>query len=142
MMKPATLEKLKRSLVAHEGEKHFPYIDTVGKITIGIGYNLTERGLDQIWINTQYQNDVQYFYNQLSEFSWFNTLNSDRQIVLIDMAFMGWKRFLEFNNLISALSEGDFKEASEAMLNSKWAEEVKGRSATLAEAMLTGIYNL
>src|SRR2546427_7676812 len=31
----------------------FPYVDTVGKVTIGIGYNLTDRGMPDEWINTR-----------------------------------------------------------------------------------------
>jgi len=142
MMTVDMLEKLKKSLVAHEDYKKFPYIDSVGKITIGIGYNLSDRGIDDGWINTQYQKDVLYFYNQLMEFDWYQVLNADRQIVLIDMAFMGWKKFLGFKKMIHAISKGDFKGAAFEMLNSKWAEQVKGRSASLAQGMLTGVYNI
>lgn len=142
MMTVEMLEKLKKSLVAHEDYRKFPYVDSVGKITIGIGYNLSDRGIDDGWINTQYQKDVLYFYNQLMEFKWYQTLNADRQIILIDMAFMGWKKFLGFKKMINAISKGDFKGAAFEMLNSKWAEQVKGRSASLAQGMLTGVYNI
>lgn len=139
-MTPEMMMKLRRSLVTHEEYKKYPYVDTVGKITIGIGYNLTDRGIDDEWINTQYERDVNYFYNQLSHFDWFQQLTIDRQIVLIDMAFMGWKKFLTFNKMIDAISKGDYKQASFEMLNSKWAEQVKSRAAVLAQAMLTGVY--
>ena len=136
-------DKLRKSLVLHEGYKNFPYTDTVGKITIGIGYNLTDRGLDDDWINTQYLNDVNYFYDKFSStFVWFDHLNTDRQIILIDMAFMGWQRFLEFGKLIVALSTYDYLRAAHEMLNSKWAIQTRARAARLAEAMETGVYNL
>lgn len=142
MMSVEGMAKLRRSLIEHEELRHFPYVDTVGKVTIGIGYNLTDRGLPDDWINKQYLEDVVYFYDQLVQFPWFTTLNEDRQIVLVDMCFMGWKRFLEFKEMIAALEKSDFKQAAFEMLQSKWAEEVKNRAAQLAQGMLTGIYNI
>ena len=142
-MTPDMMAKLKRSLVLHEGFERHPYIDTVGKISIGIGYNLTDRGISDEWINSQYLEDVNYFYNQFSlKFPWFQDLSCDRQIILIDMAFMGWKKFLGFHKMIEALSKGDFKGAALEMLNSKWAEQVKGRADSLAHGMLTGVYDV
>lgn len=143
MMTPDMMAKVRKSLVLHEGYKKFPYFDTAvpPKITIGIGYNLTDRGLDDGWINNQFNADVSYFYNQLCTFPWYQKLNVDRQIVLIDMCFMGWKRFLGFHELIAALEMGDYKKAAFEMLNSEWAHEVKTRAATLAQGMLTGVYN-
>lgn len=141
-MTPEMLAKLRRSLIQHEGLEKFPYVDTVGKVTIGIGYNLTDRGISDEWINNQYNQDVDYFYQQLSTFPWYSQLTSDRQIVLIDMCFMGWKKFLEFNKMIDAISQGDFKKAAFEMLNSEWAQQVNGRAASLAQGMLTGVYNI
>lgn len=141
-MTPEMMAKLRRSLVEHEGFKRIPYVDTVGKITIGIGYNLTDRGLSDDWINHQYLQDVTYFYIHLSNFPWFGKLNEDRQIVLIDMCFMGLKRFLEFKNMIDALEKENYQQAAYEMLNSEWAHEVKNRAAQLAQGMLTGVYNV
>ena len=83
-----------------------------------------------------------YFYQQLSTLPWYQNLNFDRQIVLIDMCFMGWKKFLEFEKMIDAISRGDFKRAAFEMLNSGWAEQVKGRAESLAQGMLTGVYDI
>jgi lysozyme len=134
--------KLKRSLILHEGYKDHPYFDTVGNITIGIGYNLSDRGLPDEWINRQYQDDVEYFYNQLCTFPWFELLSTDRQIVLIDMAFMGWKKFLSFKNMIKALEQGDYHLAASEMLKSNWAVQVGNRAITLANVMNDGVYHV
>ncbi len=142
MMTVEMLDKLKKSLVAHEGYRKMPYVDSVGKITIGIGYNLSDRGIDDGWINHQYQSDVLYFYNQLMEMPWYQNLNADRQVVLIDMAFMGWRKFVGFKKMIHAIEKGDYKQAAYEMLDSRWAEQVKGRAASLAQGMLTGVYNI
>lgn len=134
--------KLKRSLVKHEGCRKFPYVDTKGKITVGIGYNVSDRGMSEIWIEQQYEEDVSYFQKELSKFPWFIKLNDDRKIVLMDMAFMGLQRFLNFKRMINAIEENDFKTAALEMLNSDWAKEVKNRALDLAQGMSTGIYQI
>ncbi len=141
-MTPEMTAKLRRSLILHEGYTTKPYVDTVGKITIGIGYNLTDRGICEDWVNEQYREDVEYFYKQLLNFPWFQQLTTDRQIVLIDMAFMGWKTFLEFKDMLTAIEFGDYEEAAFQMMNSHWAEQVGERAKTLSKAMATGIYNV
>jgi lysozyme len=143
MLSQDQFAKLKLSLTKHEGCRNFPYVDTVGKITIGIGYNLTDRGLDDAWINTQYTKDVEYFYNQFyNTFPWFKNLNDDRQIILVDMAFMGWKKILQFKAMLDALEKEDYALAAKEMLNSEWAIEVKNRAIDLAKGMETGIYKI
>jgi lysozyme len=134
--------RIRSSLVKHEGETLFPYIDSLGNLTIGIGYNLTGRGLTQDWVNTQFLEDVDYFQTQLSQFPWYHQLNEDRQIVLIDMCFMGFKKFLEFTKMLDALAKGQFDLAADEMLNSEWASQVKGRATDLANGMRTGVYAL
>lgn len=142
-MAPDLAVKLRRSLVKHEGLKRFPYTDTLGNTTIGIGYDLSARGLPLEWINSQYEQDVEYFYNQLSsDFKWFSSLNADRQIVLVDMCFMGYKRFLEFEKMLAFLAQGNFVEAANEMLESEWAAQVKSRAIELAEGLRTGVYNV
>lgn len=135
--------KLRRSLVRHEGLKRFPYLDSTGKITIGIGYNLTDRGLPDEWINAQYEKDVEYFHSQLDhDFKWFSQLNGDRQTVLVDMCFMGYKRFLEFEKMLAYLAQGNFDEAAREMLSSEWAQQTKSRAIELSEGLRTGEYNV
>lgn len=142
LMTPEMSAKLKRSVVNHEGRKKFPYPDTLGNITLGIGYNLTARGITDEWIDNQYSEDAEFFYLSLSQYPWFNNLNEDRKIVLLDMCFMGLKKFLTFEKMIEALKESDFMTAAHEMINSKWAEQVKDRAFVLAVAMRKGVYDV
>lgn len=140
MMTPDMKSHLKKMLVRHEGFKTFPYIDTVGKISIGIGYNLSDRGISENWINQQYENDVNYFYKQLHDtYSWFAELNEARQLALVDMCFMGFKTFQSFKRMIAALAKHHYEEAANEMLNSKWATQVHGRAIELADIMRSGV---
>lgn len=139
MMTPDMSAKLKKSLITHEGYENKPYTDTVGKITIGIGYNLTDRGLDDDWIVSQFTKDLNYFYSQLLPYDWFNVLNEDRQVALIDMCFnLGVKTFLSFTQMIAALEVHDYTKAANDMRQSKWATQVGKRAADLAQTMETG----
>ena len=142
MIMPDVNERIMRSLIHHEDKTNFPYFDTKNKITIGIGYNLSDRGLDDQWIYSQCQQDINFFYSQLSTFPWFHDLNDDRKIVLVDMCFMGWKKFLEFKKLIAALEQHDYVTAANEMLNSEWSKEVKTRAIDLSQGMLTGVYHI
>jgi lysozyme len=143
MMTPEMQSKLKRSVTLHESCNNFPYIDTRGNITIGIGYNLSVRGLDDSWINHQYDADVGYFYTQLDKnFKWFMGLDENRKVALVDMCFMGFKKFCGFTKMIDALAKKDYETASKEMLDSQWATEVKGRATTLSQVILTGVYDI
>lgn len=131
--------RLKQFIISHEDKKNFPYVDTVGKITIGIGYNLTDRGLPDSWINEQYEQDVNYFNAQLMhDFPWFDQLCDARKMVLIDMAFMGYKSLKGFVNLLEYLGHGDYEKASQEILNSLWAQQVGHRAIENAEIMKNG----
>ena len=55
------------------------------------------------------------------------------------MAFnLGVPRLCKFKNMWAAIHEKDFDTAAEEMLDSRWAEQVKGRATELAEMMKTG----
>ena len=142
-MSQAMAAKLKRSLILHEGCKNFPYVDSFGNITVGIGYNLSARGLDNKWIADQFLDDIYYFYSRFIEyFRWFELLDEDRQIALIDMAFMGWKNFLTFQKMLAALAIQDYETAAFEMIDSKWARQVGARAHRVANVIITGEYDI
>jgi lysozyme len=141
-MTPEMQAKLKKSLVQHEGRRKLPYVDTVGKVSIGIGYNLSDRGLPEEWIDTQFQKDIDYIYQKLSQYAWFKQLNEDRQIVILDMSFMGIKNLLEFKDMIYCLEKESYTNAAYAMLDSEWSRQVGKRAQVLAEGLRTGNYEL
>lgn len=142
MMSQNMVWRLKKSLVKHEGYSNNLYEDSLGIATIGIGYAIGRRGLPDSWINHQFMDDVTYFYNQWMTLPWFKDLSEDRQIVLVDMSFMGWQKILEFKTMLTKLAIHDYKGAADSMLDSKWASQVKGRAKDLADGMLSGIYNV
>lgn len=132
------LEQLKR----HEGYRQHPYLDTKGVLTIGIGRNLEHRGILSQEAKVLLTNDVNDFDQMLSHrFPVVNNLNPARRNVLVNMAFnMGMKGIASFEKMWAAIGVGDFEQAAEQMLDSKWAREdvAVSRSSELAEQMRTG----
>src|SRR4051812_9259912 len=98
-------QKLFNQIRFHEGTRTKPYRDTVGKITIGIGRNLTDVGLSEDEINYLLTNDLKKVVDQLnSRLPWWSNLDVIRQRVLIDMAFnMGINGLLGFTNTLEAI---------------------------------------
>lgn len=126
-------------LIRHEGERLFPYVDTVGKITIGVGRNLTDRGISQATSRQMLEEDVDEAVADLATFPWFARLDAVRQRVVIDMRFnLGPARFRSFKQTLAAIAAGQYQKAGTLMLQSRWATQVKGRAVTLARMLATG----
>jgi lysozyme len=124
----------------HEGERRFPYQDTVGKTTIGVGRNLTDRGLSPDEIDFLLTNDVNESEDACAKaFPWFYEMNHVRRNVLIDMCFnLGLPRLLRFKKFLGYLKAADYLNASKEMLKSTWAKQVGRRATRLADMMMTG----
>ena len=139
-MTPEGKQKLKTLLVHHESYRQFPYTDVTGHLTVGIGRNLSDRGISTTEAFYLLDDDVLYFTAKLNHFlPFFPMLNEPRQIALVDMCFnLGIQGLLNFTQMISALERGDYIEAANEMLDSKWALQVGQRAITLANIMRTG----
>jgi len=140
MMTPEGKLKLKQLLISHETYKQFPYIDTTGHLTIGIGRNLNDRGISTSEAFYLLDDDIVYFTGKLNHFlKFFSQLDENRQIALVDLCFnVGVQGFLNFKQMILALEAGDYHRAADEMLNSKWADQVGERATTLANIVRTG----
>lgn len=134
--------KLSEQLKKHEGLRLKPYTDTVGKLTLGIGRNLEDKGITEQEALFMLNNDVDYFYTNLNKIlPWFKNLDDARQNVLVNMAFnLGVAGLLTFKNMLDAVRMGLFLVAAEEMFDSKWAKQVGYRAKELAEQMRTGEY--
>jgi lysozyme len=131
------IEQLKRD----EGVRAKPYVDTVGKTTIGVGRNLTDVGLSDAEIDYLLANDISRVIAQLSTFSWFTTTDPVRQGVLINMAFnLGVAGLLHFPTMLHCIQAQNWIGAATAMLDSAWAGQVGARAHRLATQMQTGVW--
>lgn len=126
-----------RELERDEGRKAFPYVDTVGKLTIGIGRNLTDRGLAGHEIDYLFQNDVRIIEDELDrKMPWWRSLSEIRQRIILNMSFMGVTKLLLFVNTMQAVREARWQDAANGMQKSKWHKQVGNRALRLEYMML------
>jgi len=133
-------DKLRAMLELHEGIRYFPYVDTVGKLTIGVGRNLTDKGLAPSEVSFMLTNDVLEVEQALDvSIPWWRGLNEVRQLVLADMCFnLGIAGLLRFKNTLGHMQVGNYELAADNMMLSKWATQVGSRASKLSRMMRTG----
>jgi len=131
---------LKAQLIEHEAIRLYPYKDTVGKVTIGVGRNLDDRGITEKEAMFLLDNDMNSVFLDLDKsFPWWRGLDDIRQLVLADMCFnLGISRLLKFRNTLAFIKAGDYSKASVNMLKSLWAKQVGKRAIQLAKMMREG----
>lgn len=133
-------EALKARLLVEEGLRLQPYVDTVGKVTIGVGRNLTDVGVSHDEAMILLDNDIAHAERDLDRaLPWWRDLDPVRQSVLIDMAFnMGLPTLLTFRSTLTDVREGHYRDAAQGMRNSLWHRQVGQRAENLARMMETG----
>lgn len=134
------IKELKTRLRQEEGVKQFPYVDTTGHTTIGVGHNLTDRGLSERIIESILDEDISIALTDVqSTFPVFWTYSINRQIVILDLMFaMGKTTFRKFEKMIQAIKYGYWEKASAELLDSLWARQVGHRSLVLAQMLEEG----
>ncbi len=129
-------------LLKHEGLQLKPYHCPAGKLTIGIGRNLEERGISEKEAHFLLDNDIaeaitdlQTIFNMAPA---FNEFTENVQRVLIDMHFnLGASGFRSFKKMIKAVKDKNFTLAAKEMQDSKWFHQVGVRGETLVKMMET-----
>lgn len=134
--------KLRLQLEQMEDYKQYPYHDTNGHLTVGIGRNLEAKGISRFEALVMLDNDIQDAEDELvKNISFYNDLDDVRKMVLINMCFnLGIVGLMKFKRMIDYLGKGNYAKASKEMLDSLWALQVKNRAFVLAEMMETGKY--
>lgn len=128
-------------LIRDEGLRLKPYKDSVGKVTIGIGRNLTDVGISQDEARLLLTNDIQKCVDLLDKaLPWWRKLSLTRQRVLANMGFnMGVQTLCTFKTFLGLVQAGEYKQAAQDMLSTKWASQVNQRAVRLSSMMETGI---
>jgi lysozyme len=128
-----------RQLVRHEGKRLKPYVDSVGKTTIGIGRNLTDKGISNAEAYLLLDHDLDECVADLGAFPWFHRLDPVRRRVLVDLRFnLGPSRFRGFTRMLRAVEGGRYQEAAAELQHSRWFTQVKTRGIRLVAMMQTG----
>ena len=135
------MEKMIDELVDHEGLELYPYEDSLGITTIGVGRNLEERGISEDEAFYLLGNDIEIIWDELIEkHPIVEDLDDQRQMIMLNMAFnMGVPRLGKFKKMWAAIESGDMEEASKQALDSRWANQVGRRADELAERLISGL---
>lgn len=136
----STKQTLIKEIKRDEGVKTHPYKCSAGKLTIGVGRNIEDNGLNEDEIQYLLMNDLRSCVHDLrSNFSFYDGLDNVRKRVMINMVFnLGINRLLKFKNFLAALEAGDYEKASVEMMDSLWARQVHGRADRLSALMRYG----
>lgn len=133
--------QLRALLRRHEGVRHLPYLDSVGKITIGVGRNLSDRGLNQDEVSLLFETDVNLAATILdSLFADWHSYPRPVRHGLLSMAFnLGGPRLMRFKKMRAALEKNDFETAALEAENSLWAKQLPARSTEIAAMFRQGV---
>lgn len=132
------LELVKRE----EGCRLKPYRCTAGRLTIGYGRNLDDKGISSDEAAFLLTNDLSECERDCASIfgcqKWL-ALNEVRRAVLISMRFqLGASGFRQFTGTIGAVKGQRFSEAADHMMESLWSEQTPARALRAAEMMRTG----
>ena len=122
------LGALRASLIAHEGLRLRPYVDTAGKMSIGVGRNLTDTGISEAEAMLLLDHDILAATVAAGAFPWWGQLDDVRQRVFVELVFnMGLDGVLTFRKMLAHTAEGEFSLAANELLDSRWAGQARAR---------------
>jgi hypothetical protein len=147
------LTELTAELIVDEGERLTAYTDTVGLVTIGIGRELSRKGISHDESRYFFHNDVQACADVMDkDIPWWRKLAPNEQRVMINLCFMGWGSFSQFHRFLSAMEAvadirgGSFEAGNSVtpflntavaeLQNSKWWQQVKTRGPRVVARLL------
>jgi lysozyme len=116
-------------------------LPTGGKITGGVGWNFTDRPLPQLVIDQLLDLAMNDAIANASNLPYWSRLNDARQLVVADLFYnLGPSRFRKFVKFNAAMEAGDYADAADELIRSKWHEQVGRRALKLETALRTGIW--
>lgn len=126
--------RLEEQLLVDEGLRLKPYRCTAGRLTIGVGRNLDDRGISRAEALMLLGNDITDCWGRLvRQAPWVAAAPEPVQEALVNMAFnMGVEGLMGFRRTLALLEEGRYAEAAQEMLRSRWAGQVGARAERLA----------
>jgi len=133
------MEDLKARLRREEGYRTHLYEDSVGVLTIGVGYNIEDKGLPPCIIEQLLTMTIAEAQADAWKIPEYTLLSKNRRTVLEAMVFqLGLPGVLKFKNMRRALAEGDYVAAATEMMDSKWYRQTPGRAQREATIMRRG----
>ena len=132
-------ERLRETIIRHEGIRLDMYQDTLGIYTVGVGHNIQEKGISQAVMELMLEEDVAEAVSELKRsVSFFSKMPEQVQEALVNLAFnMGIPRLMQFKKTLAYLRDGNFEAAADELLDSRYAEQVGRRADEVADMIRT-----
>lgn len=128
--------KVSHLIKHHEGLMKEAYLCPAGKITVGYGRNLEDKGITEGEAEILLNNDIQECVSLLQNFPFWLRLSEVRKAVVIDMCFnLGYAGLCKFKRMLAALEREDYHCAAKEMADSKWFDQVGKRAERLQTMM-------
>ena len=133
-------KKLTAQLIRDEDLRLKPYRCISGKLTIGVGRNLDDKGILREEALYLLQNDVDEVRQDLvSQFPWMRDLDEARFGAFVNLAFnMGITGLKTFVNTLQHARHGHWDKVAVNLLKSKYASQVGDRAKRIAKQLETG----
>ena len=160
------LEGAKQMIMKHEGKVNYPYKDSLGLWTIGVGHliqpgsgktlpteyaaykdnggpydkkNNKTPAMSDEQVQKLFDEDFQHHKEMAMKTPGWDLANETGQAAMIDLAFnMGGKWYKKWPNTAKSLAAGDFEKAADGLKDSKWYVQVKGRAETIVGMIRNG----
>jgi lysozyme len=141
------LEQLRQEIEIDEGVKYEIYLDHLGLPTCGIGHLIVEgdeeygqevgTAVSEERVAELFDQDVQITIGECEKlYSGFSELPEEVQHILANMMFnMGRPRLSGFKKFNAAVEAGEWEEAAEEMIDSRWYRQVTNRADRLVTRM-------
>lgn len=132
------LAALTSDLTLDEGRSRLPYSDTRGCLSIGIGHNLTGRGLSEDAIDFIFAADIKSCCLDLDvNAPWWRSLPPPQQRVMLNMCFnLGWPRLAGFVRFLAAMQRQQWQMAADELRDSLWFGQVGSRGPRVVARLL------
>jgi lysozyme len=150
-MTPEQIAKLRSDLTRDEELRLKPYRDTVGKLSIGIGRNLDDKGISEAEAEFMLGNDITEHLALLDKYlPWWTMLDEARQLALANLAFnlgvgpsveQPLGKLLTFHDTLKALQNREYDVVANHLSVTLWAKQVGERATRIIAAMRNGESN-
>ena len=146
-IKKMNIEQLRVQLEIDEGVVYEVYLDHLGYSTFGIGHLIREDDPEHGWeVGTEvsesrvaeaFESDIETVLSDCNTlYPDFDDLPEEAQQIIANMMFnLGRPRLSAFKGMKAGVDAGDWNEAADQMVDSRWYKQVGARAERLVERM-------
>jgi len=137
------MNRLLKSVKAHEGYRNKVYLDSLGKRTVGVGHLCVEdfwednKEYSEKYLMKVLKDDLKNAIEGAEELcSDCPDLKDQAKEIIVEMVFqLGKTGVSKFRNMWEALKVPDYPTAAKEMLDSRWAKQTPSRAKEMSGHM-------